>query len=277
VVTIHDITFDLLPRRYPPSRRLYMRAITRLGLLRAGRVIVPSAFVRDALAGRYGVAVERVRIVPEAAAPELARVADRARLDAVRARYGLPERVLLSLGTLEPGKNRETLFVALHELRRRGLPHMLAVAGGQGWLVEHAAALGDQAEHVRLLGYVPDADLAALYSLADVFLFPSWLEGFGLPPLEAMQCGTPVISSHRPAMPEVLGDAALYADPRDAFAWADAVERLTIDAALRDDLIARGHQRAARYSWARAARETLAVYVAALRGAAPSPGPFPYL
>ena len=272
VVTVHDITFDLLPRRYPLARRLYMRAITRLGLTRAHRVIVPSSFVRDALARRYGVPSGRVHVVPEAAAPDLARVQDQTRLAEVRARYGLPDRVLFSLGTLEPGKNRETLFAALREVRRRGLPHVLAVAGQQGWLVDHRRDLGDLEDAVQLLGYVPDSDLGALYSLADAFLFPSWLEGFGLPPLEAMQCGTPVISSARPAMPEVLGTAALYADPRQPNAWADAIERLTTDTALRDDLVKRGLARAARYNWARAARETLTVYAAAL-GAAPPPAP----
>ena len=119
---------------------------------------------------------------------------------------------------------------------------------------------------MRYCGYVPDADLAALYSLADVFVFPSWLEGFGLPPLEALACGTPVVSSNRPAMPEVLGDAVLYADPRDPTAWADAVERLPGDTALRQTLVGCGLERAGRYSWRRAAVETLAVYEAALAG-----------
>ena len=109
VVTVHDITFDLLPRRYTRARRWYMRAITRLGLLRADRIIVPSSFVRDALSRRYGVPAERIHVVPEAAPPEMGRVADGDMLQRVRARYRLPARFLLSVGTLELGKNRETL------------------------------------------------------------------------------------------------------------------------------------------------------------------------
>lgn len=261
VTTIHDITFDLIPRRYTRGRRLYMRVITRLGLLRADRVIVPSAFVRDALIRRYRVSATRIDVVPEAAAPEMARVTDPIVLREVRQAYALPERFVLSVGTLEPGKNRETLVRAVAEARRRGVPHALVVVGGAGWL----AGPSQPDDGVIFTGYVPDAHLAALYSLAEIFVFPSLLEGFGLPPLEAMACGAPVIASNRPAMPEVLGDAALYADPRQPAAWADAIERLATDATLRRSLAERGLVRAAAYSWDRAAQQTIAVYEAALR------------
>lgn len=260
VCTVHDLTFDLMPHRYTPARRWYMRAITRLGLLRADRVIVPSTWVRDALVRRYRVPADRVHIVPEAAAPEMARVTDRDRLRSVRDRYRLPDRFILSVGTLEPGKNREVLLLALDILRRRGVSRVLVIAGGRGW-GPSASRLPPSIVH---LGYVPDADLPALYSLADVFVFPSWLEGFGLPPLEALACGTPTVASPRPAMPEVLGDAVLYADPRDPATWADAIERAATDSALREVLVARGLARAAGYSWRRAAAETIAVYAAAL-------------
>lgn len=261
VVTIHDITFDLLPRRYTLARRWYMRLITRIGLARARRVIVPSAFVRDGLTLRYGVAPARIVVVPESAAPGIARIEDGERLAATRARYALPERFILSVGTREPGKNRGLLRGAVAALRRRGLPHRLVVVGGRGWL---EAETDEPDEAVLYTGYVPDADLAALYSLAEAFVFPSLLEGFGLPPLEALACGLPVLSSRRPAMPEVLGDAALYADPRRIDDWADALEQLLTDQALRESMIERGQARAALYSWERAARETLAVYRAAL-------------
>jgi GT2 family glycosyltransferase/glycosyltransferase involved in cell wall biosynthesis len=277
VTTIHDLTFDILPRRYTAARRWYMRAITRLGLLRADRVIVPSTWVRDGLIRRYHLPAARIHVIPEAAAPEMRRVTDGDVLDAVRARYHLPERFILSVGTLEPGKNRVTLLRALAALRRRGLPHALVIAGGQGWgrddggwrMANYGPANSTirHPQSVIRIGYVPDEDLPALYSLADAFVFPSWLEGFGLPPLEAMACGTPVVASTRPAMPEVLGDAALYADPRDAPAWADAIERIVSDPGLSETLARRGTARAAAYSWQRAARETLDVYAAALSGA----------
>lgn len=261
VVTIHDVTFDMLPQRYTPSRRWYMRAITRLGSMRADRVIVPSSWVRSALIRRYGTPAERIHVVPLAPARGTRREMNEAHLAEVGKRYGLPGRFLLSVGTLEPGKNRETLMQALTILQRRGRHLPLVVAGQQGWLTDTS---GETREDVHYLGYVPDEDLPALYTRAEAFLFPSWLEGFGLPPLEALACGTPVISSNRPAMTEMLGDAVLFADPANAQAWSDSIQLLTGDAALRGRLIARGLERAASFSWERAAQETLDVYAAAL-------------
>jgi glycosyltransferase involved in cell wall biosynthesis len=273
VAMVHDVTFDVLPDRYPPPRRWYMRLITWLGVLRANRIIVPSSWVKSALVRRYRVPDDRVVVIPLAPPAGMTRVTDPQRLDEVRRRYALPRRFLLSVGTLEPGKNRETLARAVGGLQREGLELPLVVAGQQGWDRPGGGTSGriqpgSRGSELRYLGYVPDADLAALYSLADVFLFPSWLEGFGLPPLEALACGTPVVSSNRPAMTEVLGDAALYADPRDPVAWADAIRLLhDDDAGMRARLTARGPERAARFSWRRAALETLDVYAAALQDA----------
>jgi glycosyltransferase involved in cell wall biosynthesis len=261
VVTVHDLTFDLLPRRYTPARRWYMRAITRFGLLRADRVIVPSAWVRDALVTRYRVDAGRAHVVHEAPATGMARIEDAAQLQRVRETYDLPTRFLLSVGTREPGKNRAVLRETIALLRRRDLVLPLVVVGGYGWGEEDEQ--GDDGD-IRSTGYVPDGDLAALYTLAEALVFPSWLEGFGLPPLEAMACGTPVISSDRPAMTEVLGDAALYADPRRPGEWAEQIERLVLDGARWEEMRRRGLERAARYSWERAARETLDVYRTAL-------------
>jgi glycosyltransferase involved in cell wall biosynthesis len=264
VVTVHDVTFDVLPRRYTASRRWYMRAITRLGLLRADAVIVPSSWVRSALVRRYGVRPERIHVVPLAPPASMAPVRDAGRLADVQVRYQLPNRFLLSVGTLEPGKNRETLLRALALIHRRGLRLRLVVVGQRGWL-DDAGAHDKPPEQITYLGYVPDEDLPALYTRAEAFLFPSWLEGFGLPPLEALACATPVISSRRPAMTEVLGDAVLYADPRNPETWAESIERIADDLRLRESLIARGLERASSFSWERSARETLDVYAAALR------------
>lgn len=264
VVTVHDITFDVLPRRYTASRRWYMQAITRLGLLRADAVIVPSSWVRSALARRYGVPVDRVHVVPLAPPAVMTPVRDPERLSDVNTRYRLPDRFLLSVGTLEPGKNREMLTRALSLTHRRGVHLPLVVVGQRGWLAD-AGADNQSSGQIIYLGYVPDVDLPAIYTRAEAFLFPSWLEGFGLPPLEALACGTPVISSRRPAMTEVLGDAALFADPRDPSAWAGLIERLATDHTVRTNLAARGLARASSFSWDRSTRATLDVYAAALR------------
>jgi glycosyltransferase involved in cell wall biosynthesis len=262
-VTVHDVTFRLLPWRYTAARRLYMHTVTALSARLADRFIVPSASVGGDFARLYWVEPGRITVVHEAAPPSMGVIEDRALLAGARARLGLPGHFILSVGTLEPGKNRGALLRALALLRRRGFPHTLVVGGQRGWREserdELAAQLGIE-DAVRYLGYVPDADLPLLYNLADAFVFPSFREGFGLPPLEAMACGTPVVASDRPAMPEILGDAALYASPRDPEAIADALERVLTDDSLRDELRVRGLTQAARYSWDRAARETLAVY-----------------
>lgn len=267
VVTVHDVTFRLLPWRYTAARRLYMHAVTALSARLADRFIVPSAAVAGDFARLYGVTPERITVVHEAPPPSMRVVEDRTALDAARRRLGLPDRFILSVGTLEPGKNRGALFHALALLRRRGLPHALVVAGQWGWRASGQDALAERlgvADAVCHLGYVPDPDLPLLYNLADAFVFPSWREGFGLPPLEAMACGTPVVASDRPAMPEILGDAALYAAPDEPEAMADVLARVLRERALREDVRARGIAQAARYSWERAARETLAVYRTAL-------------
>ena len=282
VVTVHDVTFRLLPWRYTLARRTYMTACTALAARRAEAVIVPSRAVARDFVRLFGARPERVTVVPEAPPPTMRVVVDPVARAAARLRLRVPERFILSVGTLEPGKNRANLLRAFALLRRRGLPHSLVIAGQPGWGGERAGAPADRARFIGPLpgirgtvlytGYVPDPDLPLLYNLAEAFVFPSWREGFGLPPLEAMACGVPVVASDRPAMPEVLGDAACYAPPDRPAAIAEALERVLTDERLRADLRARGLRRAAGYSWERAARETLAVY----RGLTSPPGPLPF-
>jgi glycosyltransferase involved in cell wall biosynthesis len=263
VATVHDVTFSLLPWRYTPARRLYMAAVTALAARRADRFIVPSVSVARDFARLFRVADGRIAVVPEAPPPSMRVIEDADALAAVRRRLDLPPRFVLSVGTLEPGKNRGALLRAAALLRARRLPHALVIAGQRGWRVDEPGELARRlgiSGAVRHLGYVPDTDLPALYNLAEAFVFPSWREGFGLPPLEAMACGTPVVASNRPAMPEVLGGAALFAAPNRPDAIADALERLLTDRELHERLRRQGIERAAAYTWERAARETLGVY-----------------
>jgi glycosyltransferase involved in cell wall biosynthesis len=262
VVTIHDLTFLLLPERYPPTRRLYFQVMTRLSARVADAVIVPSEAVREDVVRLLRVPPERLFVVPEAAGPAF-HPQDAVAIEAVRSRYGLEGPFLLSVGSLEPGKNRERLLQAFARLRDRGLKHSLVVAGQQAWRYEGEAPLARRlglAESVRFLGHVPRADLPALYSAADALVFPSLYEGFGLPALEALACGTPVVVSNVSALPEVVDDAALQVSPLDVEALADAMERLLRDDRLRADLRERGLQRAAQFSWEKAARQTAEVY-----------------
>jgi glycosyltransferase involved in cell wall biosynthesis len=192
-------------------------------------------------------------------------------MTAVRSKYGLPERFILNVGALEPGKNQATLVRAFHRLRGQGpstssgqgLEQGLVIAGPPAWRYERLLRLVDGlglAGQVRFLGYVPAEDLVALYNLADLFVFPSLYEGFGLPPLEAMACGLPVVASTAPALREVLDDAALLVHPQDVVALAEAMAAALGDEALRSRLREAGLRRAAQFSWERTARETAVVY-----------------
>ena len=266
VVTFHDVTFLVLPDRYPTARRLYMATVTRASARVAGVIITPSQTVRRDVIDRLGVPEERVVTIPDAAGPQYIPVEDESILDRLRQQYQLPSRYILSIGSLEPGKNRGRLIQAYAGLEGAGVDCPLVVAGRPAWRYEgdyeQVRRLGLQ-DQVRFLGYVPDGDLPALYSGATLLAFPSLYEGFGLPVLEAMSCGTPVVTANVAGTAEIAGDAALLVDPRNVGALAEAMGRLLSDDALRTDLRARGLERAKQFSWQRTARETLSVYESA--------------
>jgi glycosyltransferase involved in cell wall biosynthesis len=182
----------------------------------------------------------------------------------VRRRYDLPERFVLFVGTLEPRKNLMRLVQAYAGLPASVRRHVsLVIAGGPGWLSEtlrREVAERGLADRVRFIGYVRDEDMAPLYSLATVFAYPSLYEGFGLPVLEAMACGVPVLTSNVSSLPEVAGGAAVLVAPTDVDAIADGLTQLLDDTALAAKLVARGLEWSTNFSWDRCARETLAVY-----------------
>lgn len=227
---------------------------------------------RDLLDARPEIAPERVHVTLLAAdAARFYPCADAERVAAVRARYGVPDApYVLSVATLEPRKNIAHLVRSFAELvRAERLDDLqLVLTGTKGWDAEAIFAAVGESHHVRdrivLTGYVADADLAPLYSGALVFVYPSFYEGFGLPPLEAMQCGTPVITSNTSSLPEVVGDAGLMIDPRDGDALAQAILDVYRDSDARADLAARGRARARQFTWERYARQTVDAYRAAL-------------
>jgi len=272
VVTFHDVTFFLLPERYPALRRAYFRAASRAGARLCDVAIAVSNTVRADLERHLQMPVERVRVVPLAAAPSYRPLDDANIKAAVRVRYGLPDRFILNVGALEPGKNHATLLRAFGRLKAQGLEAALVIAGPPAWryelLLRQVDRLGLR-DQVRFLDYVPAEDLLVLYNLADLFVFPSLYEGFGLPPLEAMACGLPVVASTAPALREVLDGAALLVHPLDVTALAEAMGLALGDEPLRSRLREAGLERAALFSWERTARETAAVYreVVAGRGA----------
>jgi glycosyltransferase involved in cell wall biosynthesis len=263
VVTIHDMTLSFLPQYHPWRRRLMVRPLIPLIARRAARIITVSEHARADIVRLLRVPPARVVVIPEAAAP-IFQTAPLAEQQRVRARYQLWGPYVLYVGTLEPRKNLVRLIRAWHALWRRGaIPHQLVLVGGRGWQdaeIYRTIAELNCGDALRLAGYVPTEDLPALYSAADAFAFPSLAEGFGLPVIEAMACGAPVLISTARALQELAGDAALAVDPRDDRAIELALERLLTDAALCDQLRTRGLRRAAAFSWGEAARRTLAVY-----------------
>ncbi|MBU0494107.1 MAG: glycosyltransferase family 4 protein [Chloroflexi bacterium] len=263
VITVHDLAFLHYPEHLTGDSLRYYGQIDRAVCDAEGIIAVSHSTQRD-LMNLLGVPAHRVTVVHEAA-NQVFRPLAVADLAPVRARYDLPEQFILFLGTIEPRKNLPTLIQAYRLLRLHGGPAVspLVVAGAKGWLFDSVFALVEQlglADHVLFTGSVPWSDVPAFYNLATVFCFPSLYEGFGLPPLEAMACGTPVVAADVSSIPEVVGDAGLLVDPNDAEALSEALGRVLQDEALRQDLHHRGLARAAEFSWDRAARETLAVY-----------------
>jgi glycosyltransferase involved in cell wall biosynthesis len=268
VVTLHDLAFLLYPATHTAASRAYYAA-TGESVRRAERVIAVSQRTASDAVRLLGVDPSRIRVVHEAAAPgfaprsrdDLPRLAVRLGFDADPGRP-----YVLFVGTLEPRKNLPLLFEAFGILRRR-IDAQLLIVGARGWLDEpvfaaHArSGVGDAAHFVGTLG---EEDLAVLYSHAGVFVLPSLYEGLGLPVLEAMACGAPVVSSNAGPLPEVAGDAAVLLKPEDPHAWAAAMLEVLASQRLADDLRARGFARARMFSWDRTALATRDVYREAL-------------
>lgn len=264
VVTVHDLSFLRFPEAFRRANRTYLAWFTRRAVQRAARVIAVSESTRRDVIDLCGVPEARVVTVPNGVAEQYS-PAEPAAVAEFRRRKGLPERFMLYLGTLEPRKNLEALVVAyarLHDGAGAGRPK-LVIAGGKGWFFEtifaRVAELG-LSDDVLFPGYVPAAELPWWYRAAELFVYPSRFEGFGLPVLEAMACGTPVITTTASSLPEVAGSAALLVDPDDTDALTAALSRLMTDATLREDLGEAGLRQAARFSWARTAAETAQVY-----------------
>lgn len=263
VITIHDLAFMLYPDLLTSDSARYYGQI-RQAVQSTDHIIAVSDSTKDDVIRLLDVPAERITVVHEAANPVFRPVRDSVALDAIRQKYGLSDPFLLFVGTLEPRKNLPELLHALHLIRKRRGPIVsLAVVGGRGWLYEtifgttEALKLKDA---VHFLGRVPTEDLMLLYNAATCFVLPSRYEGFGLPVLEAMCCGTPVVASNISSLPEVVGDAGLLVSPDNAEAWARAIEEVVSSPELRERMREKGLQRARRFTPARMARETLAVY-----------------
>ncbi|MCS6772600.1 MAG: glycosyltransferase family 1 protein [Anaerolineae bacterium] len=265
VLTLHDLIFKAFPRYHLPRNYLFLQLAMPLFLRRADAIICVSEHTKRDAVKHYRVPEEKIRVIYEGVEPHFSPDIPSATLRRVRERYHLPDRFVLFVGTIEPRKNLPVLFEAFQALREQApdLAEELLIVGKQGWLHEGVYRMVHElglTGLVRFVGRVDDEDLPALYRLASVMAFPSLYEGFGLPPLEAMACGTPVVASNAAAMPEVLGDAALLIPPTDPSEWTRALRSVLSNESVRRDLSQRGRQRAAQFDWQKTARATQALY-----------------
>jgi glycosyltransferase involved in cell wall biosynthesis len=259
VLTVHDIVY----RRYPETMRFYNRWVARLfqgaSISRADRVAASTAFTARDLVDYLDADKDRLDVIHLGVGEPFAPMEKSLALSRLGGLTGEGP-YILAVGSLEPRKNLSMVFRAFESLSRRW-PHRLCLAGPAGWKTDVLSLLSPAvSKRVSLLGYVPRDLLPALYSAADAFVFPSLYEGFGLPPLEAMACGTPVISSDASCLPEVLGDAALYAPPHDADAWIRAVDQVLGAPGVREKMSIAGPLRARGFPWSETARKMLDLF-----------------
>jgi alpha-1,3-rhamnosyl/mannosyltransferase len=263
ILSLFDLIHLRYPREYTLLHPLYYRAVVRPLVRRARAVVTLSEASRRDIIERLGAEPGKVRVIPLAADPRF-RPSPPAAISHLETAYDLEPGYLLHLSNYRSHKNAEGVVRAYAHLRTRaGVNVPLVLAGRppprfRRWLAGKGFGAG-----IRILGDFPEQDLPALYGGASVFVFPSRCEGFGLPPLEAMACGTPVVVSDASSLPEVVGEAALRVDPEDAGDIAEAIGRLLSSRALRDEMAGRGLERAGLFSWERVAEETLALYESA--------------
>ena len=261
VVTVHDLAFLRYPDQVPARRRAWLIVATRASVRKAARVIAISQRTADDLCAWLGLPADRVEVIPLAPSSRIVPVSGAA-LEVFRMKAGIDRPYVLAVGTLEPRKNLPTLLRAFGRIRDE-VPHDLVLVGPEGWLtgeIRRTIAELDLGERLRMTGFVSDQELGGWYSAADLFVFPSHYEGFGLPAVEAMRCGAPVLASNSSCFPEVVGDAGVLIPPDDIGAWAETMRALLRDPAARGALGARGRERSAAYSWERTAAATYRVY-----------------
>lgn len=268
ILTVHDLSFVRVPETAAPNLRAYLNVVVPRSVQRADHIIADSQATKDDLSALYGTAPEKITVLLSGVDPRFARVTDENVLHEVRTRYGIAHKpYIFCIGTVQPRKNYSRVIQALAQLRAEGRDVQLVIAGGKGWLEDemYRTVYGTQMQdHVKLIGFARDEDLPALYSGADLTAFPSLYEGFGLPILESMACGTPVVTANVSSLPEVAGEAALLIDPYDVSALTDAIRRLLTDETLRSTLIERGYQQVKQFTWAKAARQLRAIYTRVL-------------
>lgn len=264
LLTVHDLSFARAPETANPQLRAYLDAAVPRSVARADHILADSASTKRDLIDLYRSPAAKITVLYSGVEQRYKRISDKAILEAAKAKYGLRGvRYVLSVGTVQPRKNYARVIESLAKLRAKGYDLHYAIAGGKGWLdveIKRAIDQNNLKEFTHMLGFAADEDLPALYNGAHMLVLPSLYEGFGFPVLEAMACGTPVITSNISSLPEVAGKAALLVDPYDVDAIAKAIAALTDDETLRARLSQAGLEQASRFTWERSAEHLLSIY-----------------
>lgn len=263
LVTIADLAYEHYPEHFPPLQRLRCKLLIPAAARQADHILTVSEFSKRDISVRYGISPDKITVTYHGADKIFVPQDREQAREAIQRKYGLAGRFLLYVGRVQARKNLERAVEALARLRERGSPQRLVIVGKKDFGAERLMAKVTQLSlenDVVFTGYVPTDDLPHFYGAADAFLFPSLFEGFGLPVVEAMACGVPVITSRGSSLEEVAGDAALLVDPLSVGEIEAAIERMVSDATLRADLSAKGLARSAQFSYESAARIVVGVY-----------------
>lgn len=264
IVTVHDLSFVRVPDAASQKLKKYLDIVVPRSVHKANHVIADSQATKDDLIELYGVAPEKITVLLSGIDSRYQIIKSLKTSMTIRNKYNIPNRpYIFCVGTIQPRKNYSRVIKALKILRDKHYELDFVIAGGKGWLEDEmykTIAETGLENHVHLVGFVDDEDLAALYSGAECVAFPSLYEGFGFPVLEGMACGTPVVTSNISSLPEVAGNAALLVDPYDVEAIVDAIQRILDDSELRKTLIERGMQQAAKFTWENSAKQLCQIY-----------------
>lgn len=263
ILTVHDLSFMQHPDGALPKLRAWLNKVVPQSVARAQHILADSESTKFDLETILGVSSEKITVIGAGVDSRFKPVDNENRLADVRRKYNLPQKFILSLGTLEPRKNFDGLIRSFDRIQADFPDLHLVIAGGNGWLTEsifRAASASPSKSRIHLPGFVADDDLPALYSLAHLFAYPSHYEGFGIPVLEAMACGVPVVTADNSSLPEVAGGAALLISATDTDALAEALRRLLTDSSLRQKCIGLGLKQPPQFTWRGAAQNLLSVY-----------------
>jgi glycosyltransferase involved in cell wall biosynthesis len=265
ILTIHDLMVFRHPEFLEPEGVTYYKKRIHSSIKRADAIISVSNFTKNEIVELFDIPENKVRVIYNGISSIFRPIKDRIRIEEVKSKYGIKgQRYLLFVGNIEPKKNIETLIHAHAELcKSSGYKYPLLIVGNKTWYFKNVWEVV-QRRHVErniiFTGVINDEDLPFLYNGAEVFIFPSLFEGFGIPAIEAMACGTPVIASNRTSIPEIVADAALYVDPLNISEMVEAIDKVLSNSQLREQLIQKGLKRSQYFSWEKTARETLSLY-----------------